>query len=45
MRQGILSWLRRGILKEDEKEGHAWMAGKELLPMLSDAVNPKMALL
>lgn len=46
MAQGIKQGRFRppnGMVKVEGKEGLACTAGKALLPMLSDIVNPKMA--
>ena len=44
IRQGIRAAPLRGTWKVDEKAGQACTAGKELLPMLSEPVKPKIAL-
>jgi hypothetical protein len=43
MRQGMSRRPPKGMGKAEGKEGAACTAGKALLPMLSDIVNPKMA--
>jgi hypothetical protein len=43
IRQGMSRRPPKGMGKAEGKEGAACTAGKALLPMLSDIVNPKMA--
>jgi hypothetical protein len=42
IRQGMSVLDPKMCGKELEKEGAAWIAGKENLPMLSLSVNPKI---